>query len=257
MKHCTKCDKSFPDETNFCPNCGRKLETKPGERGKTVPWIILAILLLAGAILLPTRVVNYQVEIPYNGTEQYTVLVPYVDAQKSVVEIPYETTEQYVDRIPTGMKEPIKYAAAQVKCTSSNSSSTGESTVTFTNVDSESGEFTIQVGYIDASGNIVVNTYLQTLLPSIPVNFTYTPTPELFQSCYYGVTNIPLKPVYTEVVKERNVTKFREEITYQNVTKFRNETRVREITQTRIETRQKEVNWLFGFDAIVKFRNLK
>jgi len=256
MKYCPKCDKSFSDETNFCPNCGGKLELKPGEKRKPVLRIILALLLLAGAILLPTRVVSYQVEVPYNETEQYIVQVPYVDVEKSVAEIPYVTAEQYVDRVPTGMKEPIKYTANLLKCTSSNSSSTGESIMNITNIDSEDGEFTVKIGYIDTSGNIVAMTYSQTLIPFIPVNFTYSPTPELFQSCYYSVSNVPLKLVYTDVIKQRNVTKYREEITYQNVTKIRNETRVNEVSKTRIETRQKEVNWLFGFDAIVKFRRL-
>lgn len=58
------------------------------------------------------------------------------------------------------------------------------------------------------------------------------------------------------VTKYRTVTKYKDVIKERTVTKYREETRYRTVTKTKTETRQKEVNWLFGFDAIIKFRKL-
>lgn len=274
MKYCPKCNKDFADDKKFCDTCGNKLETKKegqtiikGEGKYTkhrispllVPWIVFSILLLlAGAILLPTKVVSYQVEVPYIDKEQYTVDVPYEDIEEYVVQVPYESKEPYIETVPVQTQANIRYTGEWVTCSSSGLFSTGESTVKITNFDTEGGTFTIQIGYTDNSGNFIADTQSSFVSPSVPVTFTYSPTPSSFQQCNYRVINIPVKTTteYKDVIKEKIVTKYRDETRYQKVTKMRTETREREVRKIRNETRQKEVNWLFGFDALVKFRNL-
>lgn len=269
-KYCPKCNKDFLDDKRFCDSCGQKLEIKkeghPISKGNKpilspwlVPWVVFgAVLLIAGAILLPTKAVSYQVEVPYIDKEQYTVEVPYEDIEEYVVKVPYDTKEQYVETVPIQKQDAIRYLGEWVTCSGSSYYSTGESTVKITNIDTEGGTFTINIGYIDNAGNFIMDTQSKYVSPSIPVTFTYSPTPASFQSCRYRVENVPVKTTveYKDVIKEKNVTKYRDETRYRKVTKTRTETREREVRKTRIETRQKEVNWLFGFDAVIKFRNL-
>ena len=148
------------------------------------PWIVIGILLIISAIiLLPTKVVSYQVEVPYIDTEQYTVEVPYEDVEEYTVQVPYETEETYIETIP--YEEEEAYQKCFIVC----------------------------------------------------------------WTAYRTVTK------YKDVVKTRTVTEYRDETRYRKVTKTRTETKEKEVRKTRMETRQKEVNWLFGFDAIIKFRD--
>ena len=63
--------------------------------------------------------------------------------------------------------------------------------------------------------------------------------------------------VYEDVLKEKSVTKYRDETKYKTVTKTRIETREREVRKVGVMDVQKEVNWVFGFDAIIKFKTRK
>ena len=204
MKHCPKCNKDFSEDKKYCDDCGKKLKEKEHHHKKDksiykfniapwlIPWIIFgSLLVLTGILLLPTKVVSYQVEVPYIGKEQYTVEVPYEDVEEYTVQVPYETKEQYVESAPYTEKESYQ----DTEC-----------------------------------------AFLGLFCQSV--------------TKYRNVTK------YKDVIKEKTVTKYRDEIRYKKVTKTRTETREREVRKTRIETRQKEVNWIFEFDAIIKFRNL-
>ena len=158
-----------------------------------IPITVFGVLLiLTSIILLPTKVLSYQVEVPYIDKEQYTIEVPYEDVEEYTVQVPYETKEQYVESAPYTEQEPYQ----DTECA-------------------------------------FLGLFCQ------------------------GVTKYRTVTKYKDVIKERAVTQYRDEIRYKKVTKTRTETREREIRKTRMETRQKEVNWLFGFDAIIKFRNLE
>jgi predicted nucleic acid-binding Zn ribbon protein len=267
-KHCLKCGRDFSEDKKFCDTCGEKLEAMNDETGfgniekktkRRIPsWFIyIYLLLLFVLILFPTKVLSYQVEVPYIDTEQYNVNVPYEDVEEYVVQVPYETKEQYVETVPIQNQEAIRYISDWVKCSSSGLFSTGESTIKITNIDSEGGTFTVNIGYINNSGNFIASTQSQYVSPFVPVTFTYSPTPSSFQQCSSNVI-APIKTTveYKDVIKDKTVTKYRDETRYKKVTKTRTETREREVRKIRNETRQKEVNWLFGFDAIMKFRNL-
>ena len=177
--------------------------TKPKISPYLIPFVIFASLLfIGGAIILPTKVLTYQEEVPYIDKEQYTVEVPYESVESYIVQVPYETTEQYVESIPYQETED-KY---------------------YTNCDSTSGCSCTHRSWLGLG----------------PCD-----------QCQCTVTQ------YKDVIKEKAVTKYRDETRYRTVTKTRTEIREREVRKTRIETKQKEVNWLFGFDAIIKFRRLE
>lgn len=270
MKHCVHCDKDFSEDKTYCDSCGKKLKIKEekkhhhSEKTKiptwAIPWIVFGVLLVsAGILLLPTKVMSYTVEVPYIDTEKYTVEVPYEDVEEYTVQVPYDTKEQYVESVPVQKEEKIKYVGEWVKCSSSGFFSTGESTVKITNTDTEGGTFVIKIGYTDDAGNFISDTQSKYISPSVPVTFTYSPMPSSFNQCRYRVETVPIKTTteYKDVIKEKTVTEYRDETRYRKVTKTRTETREREVRKTRTETKQKEINWLFGFDAIIKFRNLE
>ena len=299
MKYCNKCGSKTRGTEKFCRKCGVKIEIRTIEHEKKehkretkhkevvehrkphrlepwhYPWIVIGILLIISAIiLLPTKVVSYQVEVPYINTEQYTVEVPYEDVEEYIVQVPYETEETYIESVPVQEQEEyldkvcsnqnIKYTMEWVKCTLS-----GESSIKFTNIDSEGGTFVINIGYITNSGQFVGNPASKYISPASSATFTYSPTPSSFYSCDYKSQSIPTKQVcdyekkyrivtnYKDVIKTRTVTKYRDETRYRKVTKTRDETREKEVRKTRTETKQKEVNWIFGFDAIIKFKSLE
>lgn len=158
-----------------------------------VPIIVFAsLLIITSFIVFPTKVMSYQVEVPFIDKEQYTVEVPYEDVEEYTVQVPYETKEQYIESAPYTEQEPYQ----DTEC-----------------------------------------AFLGLFCQSV--------------TKYRTVTK------YKDVIKEKTVTKYRDETRYRKVTKTRTETREREVRKTRMETRQKEVNWLFDFDAIIRFRNLQ
>jgi len=207
MKHCTKCNKDFSDNKKYCDTCGKELKTKVEKEHHTkkekdtykfsiapgvMPWLVIGVLLvIAGIILLPTKVLSYQIEVPYIDKETYTVQVPYEDVEEYTVTVPYETEETYIETIPVEEQE------------------------------------------------------------------SYQVTECAFLGLFCeGVTKYRTVTNYKDIVKTKTVTKYREETRYRTVPKTRTETREREVRKTRTETKQKEVNWIFGFDAIIEFRNL-
>ncbi len=263
MKTCPKCKKEFEDKNRFCDGCGTKLKEKILETAHKIekispliiPWIVFGVLIiLTSTLLLPTKVVSYQIEVPSIETEQYSVDVPYETVEPYTVQVPYEVKEQYVESIPT--QEEIKYTYSWDECSTSSWLTTGKSSVKITNLDSETFTFSVKIGYNDNSGQFISTTMSKTILPASYAVFTYSPTPSSFKNCGWQWVTTPTKTTYKDVIKERTVTKYREETQYKTVTKTRTETREREVRKTKMETKQKEVSWLFGFDAIIKFKNL-
>ena len=279
--YCSKCDKEFSEKIKFCTNCGSKIqnqkhnnkEDKKEEHVPTknhyetskkisphlVPWVIFSIfIIILGILLLPTRVLSYTLEVPYIDKEKYTVEVPYEDIEEYVEKVPYETKEQYVESVPVQKQENVNYKPEWIKCSSTGIFFTGESTLKITNLDPEPFTFNLKIGYIDNSGNFVGNPQSKTIGGSSSDTFTYSPTPNSFKSCSFQFVIPPIRgsTEYKDVIKEKTVTKYRDETKYRKTTKMRTETREKEIRKTRTETKRKEVNWLFGFNAIIKFRNL-
>ena len=127
MKHCHKCDKDFAEEDSFCGECGSKLtkhkETKkevekhhtPKNEKSTykfsfapwaIPWVVIGILIIiAGVILLPTKVVSYQIEVPYIDKETYTVQVSYEDIEEYTVQVTEEVKKQEKVEVPIVAKK--------------------------------------------------------------------------------------------------------------------------------------------------------
>ena len=277
---CPKCKAKLPKNASFCSECGKsvkdslanlegilnikKEEPEKLKKPLTTTKVLIGLFLIAGIILLPTKTVSYQVEVPYIDTETYTVEVPYEDIEEYTVQVHYETQEPYVETIPIETEEKINFIQDWVTCTSSSEgffgfgATTGESTMRITNTNGEIGTFTVQIGYEDNSGNFIYDTQTKDISPSSSVTFTYTPMPTSSSKCQYKIISTPSKTTidYKDIIKQKTVTQYREETRYRKVTKTRTETREKEVRNTRIETRQKEVNWLFEFDAIIKFRNL-
>lgn len=125
----------------------------------------------------------------------------------------------------------------------------------------ETEKYDVQVPYEDIESYTVQTPYetTETYIESIPVQQQepYTTIDCLALGLFCKeVTKYRNVTVYKDVTKARAVTKYRDETQYRKVQKVRTETREREVAKMRTETRQKEVNWLFGFDAIIKFRKL-
>ena len=243
-----------------------------------IPWVVFGILMtLTAAVALPTKTASYEVSVPYIAKENYTIEVPYETVEPYTVQVPYETKEQYTERIPVQemqtyldqecQVENLNYNVQWVTCKSAGWFSNGEATISVVNVDSTGGSFTFKVGYLKG-GVFFGAPVTKTIDAGRTETFTYTFTESSIDSCRQEPVTIPTKQVcqtvqkeknatvYKDVIKERTVTKYRDETRYQTVTKTRAETREREVRKERNETRQKEVNWLFGFDAPIKFRNL-
>lgn len=158
-----------------------KKEASPAE---LLFFVFAVFLVIAGVILLPTKVVSYQVQVPYTSTETYTEEVPYEDIEEYTVRVPYQVDEEYVESVPYEVEEPYQ------KC---------------------------------------------------------------FIVCWTAYRTVTK---YKDVIKTRTVTKYRDETRYRKVTKTRTETREKEVLKYRTETKYKEVNWIFGFDALIKWRAL-
>lgn len=277
MKHCTKCNKDFSDNKKYCDTCGKELKTKvekehhAKEKKDTykfniapwaIPWVVIGVLLIiAGAILLPTKVVSYQIEVPYIDKETYTVQVPYEDIEEYTVLVTEEVKKPVVESIRVEEKEALKYTIKNEDCSSSNFLFSGKSSYKLTNLDDVAGIFTIKVGITDNSGNFISDTKSVQIYPTNSFTYTYSPTPTSseFTGCNYRIVSIPEKinVEYRDVIKEETELVTKPETRYRKVTKTRTDTLEREVRKIRTETKQKEVNWLFGFDAIIKFWNLE
>lgn len=271
---CHNCHYKNPMHAKFCGECGATLNQVThikkksiktpmdtnikADSSKKILMLVGGLFLLSLIVLVPTKVVSYQVEVPYIDTEKYDVQVPYEDIETFTAQVPYETSENYVESVPVQEQKPLTFLHEITECTSSGLFSDGESVIKVTNTDSEGGTFTVDVGYTDNSNNFVSGTQSKYIAASTSSTFTYTPTPSSFKSCGGGVKIAPSKTVttYKDIIKQRTVTKYRDETQYRKVTKTRTETREKEVRKTKTETREKEVNWLFGFDAIIKFRKL-
>ena len=68
--------------------------------------IFLVTILISGALLLPTKIVSYQVDIPYVDIENMTIDIPYEDIEEYVKLISFEEMEEYIQRIPVEQKVP-------------------------------------------------------------------------------------------------------------------------------------------------------
>lgn len=293
MKHCHKCKKDFSEENSFCGECGGKLTVKEHKKTKkevekhytpknekstykfsfNILTIISILIVIAAAILLPTKVASY--EVPYIDTEQYTVEVPYEDVEEYTVQVPYEVEETYVESIPVQEQENyidtecnnvyLTYNVEYETCRSANIFSNGETTVSLFNSDSKTGTWKIKVGY-NKGGNFFSDTITKTVNPGRTETLTYSHSESNIDTCQWKPESTPTKQVCTPVTKQKTVTVYKDVVKTKTVTKYRDETRYRKVTNTRIETRekevrktrteQKEVNWLFGFNAIIKFRKL-
>ena len=160
-----------------------------------LPWVVLGILILvAGVILLPTKIVKSSVQVPYIDIEEYSVEVPYEAIEEYVESVPYEVTEQYVESIP------------------------------YT-------EDVVQRDCNENTGCVCTGTHW-----------------------FWGYCESCTCTNYKDVIKEKTVTKYRDETKYKTITKTRTEIREREIERERTEETQREVNWLFGFEPIIKFK---
>lgn len=256
---CTKCGAKLLGGEGFCGECGHE-RTEAGVNALSkispaaLPWVILiCVLIVAGIILIPTKTIAYQIDIPYIDKEQYTVEVPYEDVEEYAVQVPYETKEEYVESIPVQEQENIKYKKEWAKCAGSVPLFyDGEATLRIMNLDDEGGEFTVRVGYLDESGQFVGTRITKFIPPHFSsVDFTYSPTPMSSFQCSGAVEQVPIKTrtERKDVIKQRTTTKYRDETRYRKVQKTRTETREREVRKTKAETRYKQVNWLFGFEA--------
>jgi len=275
--HCNKCGAKLISAEKFCGECGHE-RTETGAKAlpkispAALPWVILiGILIAAGTILIPTKTIAYQVEIPYIDKEQYTVEVPYEDVEEYVEQVPYETTEQYAERIPVQEEqesveqqcryEYLNYNIQWVNCKAGWFFGNGEATLSVHNADSEAGQFTFKVGYVDEDGSFYGAPMTKTIMAGRSETFTYEISDTSIQNCKYEAVSIPQKQVcelyktskpvtsYKDIIKIRAVTKYRDETKYRKVTRTRTETREREVRKTKTETRYKKVNWLFGFEV--------
>lgn len=228
---------------------------------------------------------QYTIQVPYEAVEKYTVIVPYEREEQYIESIPVTEQEEYLDQQCYNEEyydqqcynAYIRYDAEWEDCRVSSWSSNGVSIIRLINIDSEGGSFGVKVGYVSDSGQFIYDTKTRYIGPGGSALFTYSPTPESFANCKYTLFSHPQKEVcqsitrtrekcdpivktrsttvYKDVIKTKTVTDSREETRYRTVTKKRTETREREVRKTRIETKQKEVNWLFGFDALIKFQS--
>jgi len=226
-----------------------------------IPWVVIGVLLvISGVILLPTKVVSYQIEVPYIDKETYTVQVSYEDIEEYTVQVTEEVIKPRVESIRFEEKENLKYLIEREDCSASNILFYGKSSYKLTNLDTEGGVFTVKVGITDNSDIFIFDTQSVYINPTKSYIFTYSPTPNYgdFKSCGRIVIDIPEKinVEYRDIITEETELVTKPETRYKKVTKTRPETREREVRKTRTETKQKEINWLFGFDAIIKFRNL-
>lgn len=154
----------------------------------------------------------------------YQAETSYIDKEQYQEEVPYEDIEEYIEKVPY------------------------QTTETYI----ESVPYTEQEAY-------TINEVL------IETDCDYNPGCTCFdwsiwtgkcKKCNCEVTRYRTVTKYKDVVKERSVTLYRDETKYRKTTETRTEMREREVIKKGMEDRKKEVNWLFGFDAIIKFRNL-
>ncbi|GEM_PF-1521669 len=256
MKYCKRCQRTFSSDVTFCVSCGTKLivgEGKGSFFADRLPLILgITFVVLAVALLLPTKLVAYAVDVPFITTENYTVQVPYEDLEEYTVQVPYNVNSPYVESVPVEKRSKIQYKSEAVSC-----SGNGDATVRITNLDTQAGSFTVTIGYINFTDAFVATTITKNIDQGQAEFFTYSPTPSSFKSCTYNVDSVPDKVEvdYKDVIKEKNETRYRDELRYRKVIKERNETRSREVRKVRTEDHTKEVNWLFGFSALIQYQS--
>lgn len=122
-------------------------------------------------------------------------------------------------------------------------------------------QYTVQVPYEKVEEYTVTVPYETTeeYIESVPVQEqeSYQDTECAFLGLFCkGVTKYRTVTNYKDIIKMRAVTEYRDETKYRTVTKIRTEVRERDVIKTRMEKRCREVNWIFEFDAIIKFRDI-
>lgn len=268
MKNCNNCGHQIENSQKFCRKCGSHLITNFKKAitdeilTKTrywyheiphwlIPWIILSgLFILAIIIFLPTKIIPEEIEVQYKTTEEYSVEEPFIDIEEYEEEI----SEPISANIPVTRNEQIRYLKEWEKC-ASTFLIVGESTIKITNIDSEGGTFVVRIGYLDKSGQFVWDRQSKYIPQSSSATFTYSPTPTYseMESCQYVIEETPSKVIteYKSIIESQTKIVTRE----RPVKKTQIVTKERDVMKTRKEIHYKEVNWLFGFDAVIKFRS--
>jgi len=252
-----------------------KKKTKVKIEARYTPWIVLAILFVVAAVLLlPTKIVQYNVEIPYITLEEYTIQEPYEDIEEYVERVSYETTEEYVENVPVEAREVVctqKTAQYEINISAvigiifknlivdCNIANYENEALTFRyTIIAGSTPLTEQNALYRFSSSTVIGARTESKVQATfqnvgfdPISYNCLVTPPSFSDCKEETVT-----KYKPVVKTRPVTKYRDETKYRKITSIRSVTREREVQKIRVEQRSKEINWLFDFNAIIKFRSM-
>jgi len=282
--YCKKCKKKNRLGSSHCTKCGDKLDDDKDfdlKNKLSSPLVLttIALLLLAG-LTLPTKNVPYTIEESYIDKEQYFEEIDYEDIEEYTVQVPYTAEVPFTDKVAVREKqeyveeechdEELTYTTQIIKCVNGSGFATtgsvpGEAIIEVENTDVEGGQFKFEVGYIK-KGVFSGTEVTKHIDPGTTQTFSTTFYDNNIDKCSFNDLDIPEKTVCENVKKERitteykdalgvkQVTKYRNETKQRTVMKRKNETKEREIEKTRNVTKQKEVNWLFGFDALVEFR---
>lgn len=189
----------------------------------------------------------YEVQVPYQATENYTVEIPYQTTEDYTVQVPYQTTEQYTESIPYEVSVPYtdyetdyRYENQCNNVTRYRNECHNEQRCYIVPGDSGSCHDVQECG-TNALGQQICKTRQVCGGGSGPQQRcdnqqVCNQVPYYEQECHQ--VNVPYR---REVTKYRNETRYRSETRTRTVTKHRTETRTREVTKTRTETRQREV----------------
>lgn len=189
----------------------------------------------------------YNVDVPYEATEQYTVEVPYQTTETYTVQIPYQDTETYTESVPyqidvpyTDYETEYRYENQCHNVTRYRNECRNEQRCYIVPGDSPSCQNVQECG-TNALGQQICKTRQvcsgggspqqrcdnQNVCNQVPYND---------QEC-----NSVRVPYQHEVTRYRSETRYKNETRTRTVTKYRNETRTREVTKTRTETRTRTV----------------
>lgn len=138
FKICPKCKNSTAIENEVCPNCGNDfkrenstqnhqlpqelagIEIKPLHEKRAGPdkffiAIILFLFVIAFLIVIPTKKVTKDIEVPYLDTEMYTDQEPYTAMQITNVQETWQETHTSTDRATS--PEGYYYKSCGAGCT--------------------------------------------------------------------------------------------------------------------------------------------